>query len=386
MHVYGYELEVPGPLYRLSSDHPTSTWAAHPLGRRWVVRCTGPSEEVARIAPEADRIRGSEPPVATACFLYAPRRGERSVLAEVVGAGASLVPPLVWSDGRLAIRFVVPDGRPPASWHVRHPGARLVMKRAIAPRDVFDLVGGTADWLSALTPRQAEVLLRAVDSGYYEVPRRVPVGPIARRLGIARSTAEEHLRAAESTLVRGVAPLVAARHGTGGALPGEADLEYYARFSAELDLHVQMALRDEEITRIRLSRGPPERGQARDHPYLRRILRHVTTGTDDLNDLPVALEVAPFARRVLEEVRRIPSGTTRTYGEIAIRLGEPRAARAVGNAVAANPVPLVIPCHRVVPASGGVGQYSAEGGPRTKRRLLEREQAARRVLGRRASR
>jgi AraC family transcriptional regulator, regulatory protein of adaptative response / methylated-DNA-[protein]-cysteine methyltransferase len=77
---------------------------------------------------------------------------------------------------------------------------------------------------------------------------------------------------------------------------------------------------------------------------------------------------------VWEELRRIPAGETRTYGEVAAAIGEPRAARAVGSACGANPVPVVVPCHRVVPAGGGVGSYGL--GPERKRRLLRQEGAS----------
>src|SRR5439155_645252 len=95
----------------------------------------------------------------------------------------------------------------------------------------------------------------------------------------------------------------------------------------------------------------------------------------DLRDIPVDLEVAPFEREVLDFLRTIPPGETITYGEIARRLGRPGASRAVGTACARNPAVIVIPCHRVVPKSGGLGNYSSEGGPETKRKLLEREGA-----------
>ena len=65
-----------------------------------------------------------------------------------------------------------------------------------------------------------------------------------------------------------------------------------------------------------------------------------------------------------------------TYGELAVAAGQPRAARAVGNCMAGNRVPLIIPCHRVVRAGGDIGPYSAAGGSATKRRLLEMEAAA----------
>ena len=75
-----------------------------------------------------------------------------------------------------------------------------------------------------------------------------------------------------------------------------------------------------------------------------------------------------FQRRVWHELGRIPYGTTRSYGEIASRLGQPGAMRAVGGANNANPLPIVIPCHRVVQSDGSLGGFA--GGPAMKRRLL----------------
>ncbi len=75
-----------------------------------------------------------------------------------------------------------------------------------------------------------------------------------------------------------------------------------------------------------------------------------------------------FRLRVWAELRRIPRGETRSYGEIADELGKRRAARAVGGACGANPIPVLIPCHRVVAANGGLGGFS--GGLEWKRRLL----------------
>jgi methylated-DNA-[protein]-cysteine S-methyltransferase len=80
-----------------------------------------------------------------------------------------------------------------------------------------------------------------------------------------------------------------------------------------------------------------------------------------------------FRRRVLEATARIPSGHVTTYGALAAEVGKPSAARAVGNAVGSNPVAIVVPCHRVVPASGGVGNYG--GGPERKAFLLDLEHA-----------
>ena len=81
----------------------------------------------------------------------------------------------------------------------------------------------------------------------------------------------------------------------------------------------------------------------------------------------------PFQRKVWAALRQIPAGHTESYGHLAAALGAPKAARAVGSACAANPVPLLIPCHRVVPAGGGLGGFS--GGLHWKRRLLAIEGA-----------
>jgi methylated-DNA-[protein]-cysteine S-methyltransferase len=91
---------------------------------------------------------------------------------------------------------------------------------------------------------------------------------------------------------------------------------------------------------------------------------------------PVDLvRVGPFEREVLAALRRIPAGRVRTYQQVALALGEPGAARAVGTACARNPLPLLIPCHRVVRTDGGLGGYSLRGGVELKRRLLREEGA-----------
>lgn len=96
-------------------------------------------------------------------------------------------------------------------------------------------------------------------------------------------------------------------------------------------------------------------------------------GRTPASTLPLDVRGTAFQRRVWEELQRIPAGETRTYGEVAEAIGAPRAARAVGSACGSNPVPVVVPCHRVVPASGGVGNYGL--GPQRKRAILEKEGA-----------
>jgi methylated-DNA-[protein]-cysteine S-methyltransferase len=97
-------------------------------------------------------------------------------------------------------------------------------------------------------------------------------------------------------------------------------------------------------------------------------------GDRDRLDLPVDLELvrAPFRRSVLETLHReIGRGEVVSYGALAVRSGRPRAARAVGTACARNPVPIVVPCHRVLPGGGGVGAYG--GGVERKVALLTLE-------------
>ncbi len=108
-------------------------------------------------------------------------------------------------------------------------------------------------------------------------------------------------------------------------------------------------------------------------PIVAEVLARID-GRKPARELPLDVRGTAFQRRVWEELQRIPLGETRTYGEIAAAIDAPRASRAVGSACGANPVPVVVPCHRVLPASGGIGNYGL--GPRRKQRLLEHEGAA----------
>jgi O-6-methylguanine DNA methyltransferase len=106
---------------------------------------------------------------------------------------------------------------------------------------------------------------------------------------------------------------------------------------------------------------------AEDHDEIVHAIRGGMTTADscDLEDL------SPFTRRVLEATCEIPHGETRSYEWLANSIGMPEAARAVGNALAANPVPLAIPCHRVLGRNGELGEYAL--GLTTKRALLAAE-------------
>lgn len=96
----------------------------------------------------------------------------------------------------------------------------------------------------------------------------------------------------------------------------------------------------------------------------------------DLQTVQLDMQYVPeFACRVYCAARLIAPGATQTYGEIARRIGAPGAARAVGRALGQNPFAIIVPCHRVLAAAGGIGGFSARGGVQTKWRLLEIERA-----------
>jgi AraC family transcriptional regulator of adaptative response/methylated-DNA-[protein]-cysteine methyltransferase len=101
----------------------------------------------------------------------------------------------------------------------------------------------------------------------------------------------------------------------------------------------------------------------------------------EANTLPIDVHATAFRRRVWEALRRIPFGETRSYGEIATAVGAPRAARAVGTACAQNPIPVVVPCHRVIGSDGSLHGYAY--GLARKRQLLDAEAGTEADVGRR---
>lgn len=134
------------------------------------------------------------------------------------------------------------------------------------------------------------------------------------------------------------------------------------------------------VRRVRLGAtpeaDPPEPGPPRARAYAERALTEIAEYlAGDRREFTVPLDPAALPRfpwRVLQTCREIPYGQTVSYGELARRAGSPRAARAVGQALARNPWPLLVPCHRVLAAGGGLGGF--QGGLELKRRLLAGEQ------------
>lgn len=137
---------------------------------------------------------------------------------------------------------------------------------------------------------------------------------------------------------------------------------------------------DADGTRQRLMRRVPGAVETPPPPAITvardRIVALLEGGRDDLGDIALDMaEVPDFNRKVYDIARAIPPGETRTYGEIARRVGGLEQSRAVGMALGQNPFPIVVPCHRVLGANGKAGGFSADGGVETKLRMLSIERA-----------
>jgi methylated-DNA-[protein]-cysteine S-methyltransferase len=143
---------------------------------------------------------------------------------------------------------------------------------------------------------------------------------------------------------------------------------------------VQLPEADGQATGARVRRRFPDALQSPPPVNVQRAIDNMIAllkgEACNLTDIALDIEGTPdFNRKVYEIARIIPLGQTLTYGEVAERLGDRHLARAVGQALGENPVPLIVPCHRVLAAGGGSGGFSASGGIVTKLRLLTIEGA-----------
>jgi methylated-DNA-[protein]-cysteine S-methyltransferase len=143
---------------------------------------------------------------------------------------------------------------------------------------------------------------------------------------------------------------------------------------------MQLPEGDWEATRARMRKrfpGAPEvQPPASMQSVTVRVAGLLSGRPDPLLDVVLDMTaVSPFHQRVYSITRAIPPGRTLTYGEVADQLGEPAAARAVGQALGHNPFAPIVPCHRVLAARTGGGGFSAEGGVATKLRMLQIENA-----------
>jgi methylated-DNA-[protein]-cysteine S-methyltransferase len=142
----------------------------------------------------------------------------------------------------------------------------------------------------------------------------------------------------------------------------------------------QLPERDEEAARRRLTRRHPEAEEVEPPAIIAAAIAEIVAllagERRDLSHLPIDLGATPeFNQRVYQVALSIPPGETLTYGEVAARIGEAGAARAVGVALGQNPIPIIVPCHRVLAANGKTGGFSADGGVETKLRILTIEKA-----------
>jgi methylated-DNA-[protein]-cysteine S-methyltransferase len=138
----------------------------------------------------------------------------------------------------------------------------------------------------------------------------------------------------------------------------------------------------EAATRARLLRRFPDAAETEPSGAIAEaiaLIRRLLAGEKvDLAAIPIDLSAADeFERRVYAVTSAIPRGEVRTYGEVAAALGTPGAARAVGAALGRNPIPIIVPCHRVLASGGKSGGFSAPGGTATKFRMLAIEGAKR---------
>jgi methylated-DNA-[protein]-cysteine S-methyltransferase len=142
----------------------------------------------------------------------------------------------------------------------------------------------------------------------------------------------------------------------------------------------QLPEADREATRARMRRRFPGTPEVPPPPVMQSVAMRVAAllagHPDPLLDVALDMtDVSAFHQRVYRVTRAIPPGRTLTYGEVADELGEPGAARAVGQALGHNPFAPIVPCHRVLAARNGAGGFSADGGVATKLRMLQIEKA-----------
>ena len=131
-------------------------------------------------------------------------------------------------------------------------------------------------------------------------------------------------------------------------------------------------------TRSRMQKRIPGTKEGQPPPDVECAMHQIVNLLDgqavDLSPIILDLDgLPPFHKRVYEAARKIPPGSTLTYGEVAAQVGSPNAARAVGQAMGRNPFPIVVPCHRVLAAGGKIGGFTAPGGTSTKEKMLKIE-------------
>jgi AraC family transcriptional regulator of adaptative response/methylated-DNA-[protein]-cysteine methyltransferase len=237
--------------------------------------------------------------------------------------------------------------------HLQRTFKRIV---GVSPRQYADALRLRS--LRARLHKGDPVTTAIYDSGYGSSSRVYERA--SHRLGMTPATYRRGGRG--MSLAYAIAPsplgrlLVAAtERGVSAVRLGDSDADLLASLRAEFPAA--------EVTRDEAGVGA----------WLKAILQRMEGGPPH-PDLPVDIRGTAFQQRVWDALRAIPFGEVRTYGQVARAIGRPTASRAVARACATNPVAVIIPCHRVVPGSGGTGGY--RWGTERKQELLERERAA----------
>ena len=213
-------------------------------------------------------------------------------------------------------------------------------------------------WLTGAAAGRAPAFALALDSSYGGGPDAATWNRVQQRLRdrLKASTPRVYYDRVKSTLV-GPLWVAVTDHGLAAVTYGGSKAEFAGWIGRRL-------------------RSTPIRSAERT-AAARRELDEYLRGRRTAFSVPVDLRhVTPFQRSVLEAARSVPRGQVATYGDIGRSIGKPGAARAVGQALGSNPVPIVVPCHRVLASDGSLGGYSGRGGLSTKRRLLALEGAA----------
>ncbi|MFW5727658.1 MAG: methylated-DNA--[protein]-cysteine S-methyltransferase [Spirochaetia bacterium] len=156
----------------------------------------------------------------------------------------------------------------------------------------------------------------------------------------------------------------------------EGERLVYAGFSDPAEPRVKLpAILRRRLLEARKAASPA--AGSKEYPaHVQQAVRQIQayfSGRSQAFDIPLQLYGSRFQKAVWNRLLEIESGATSTYGRVAAGCGYPRAVRAVGSAVGSNPISIIVPCHRVLPAGGGVGNYG--GGPDKKEFLLKLEHA-----------
>jgi len=216
MTAYRVALAAPaeGPIAELTDEHPSLHIEGTPVGGLLLLRLTGDArtiDEAAETLPARFVTRHAAKEKDVLTLVIEPPPSEARLLQRTAAADALLLPPFLWHGGRVHVRLLLFGELRAELISGLLPGATLESKTVLRGNEVERELLASGLLLPSLTRRQGQAVLAALETGYYDAPRKVTTEEVARKMGIARSTFEEHLKAAESQLVRALAPVVQMR-------------------------------------------------------------------------------------------------------------------------------------------------------------------------------